>query len=232
MRTELIPKRLPQFVLLVPFVLLAALAAAPAAAAGWELTPTVAYRSTGYECTGDEEVQTFSISNFPSDTCSFVHGEADDGAAFGAILGVDVGRNLQVEVLANRQETVDVPLDFILPIETLLGDLELFVPLSTPELTVTHLQVGLARTWGDGVVRPFAGVAVGASRVDADDPEQHIIDFEEDAFSASLGAGLKLFFSERLGLRLEARGYWVDLSSDLGGDFTQTEAGVGVILRF
>jgi hypothetical protein len=229
MRNQPVPTLFSPFFRLAAIGMLAAFAAAPAVAADWELTPTVAHRSTGYECTGGEGVIA-TTSVFPPPTCAFVHAEAEDSAAFGVVLGVGVGRHLQVELLASRQET-EIDQRLLPGVQTLAEDFGLFAPLSTPDFAVTHLQAGVARSWGEGTARPFVGVAVGGSRVDSDDPQRGI-DFEEDAFSASVGAGFKMYFSERLGLRLEARGYWVDLDSDLGGDFTQSEAGAGLILRF
>ena len=49
------------------------------------------------------------------------------------------------------------------------------------------------------------------------------------AFAA---AGAKVFLDDRVGLRLEGRAYWIDLPSEVGGDFTQTEGSLGLVLRF
>ncbi len=205
-------------------VLVAALAAAglapPAAAAEVELTPTVAYRSDDWECTGASAV----IAVFPPPSCAMVHAESEDGPAYGAVLGVGLGRSWELEVLASRQET-EIKLEQQCCFESLI----LF---TDPDFTITHLQVGLAHTWGAGTVRPFAGFALGASRVEADDPRQRIVDFEEDAASGSLGAGVKVYLWPRVGLRLEGRGYWIDLPAEVGGDFTQSEAAAGLAIRF
>lgn len=218
---------------LIPLLVLAAAAAlaVPAAAVEVEVTPTVAYRSDDYGCRSGDVVIAFDPQIFPPPTCSFFSAESNDGPAFGAVLGFGNGRDWQLELLASRQET-ELDLAFAPNVQVLAGDVENFVPPSQPDFTVSHLQLGVARTWGGGVVRPFASVAVGASRVEADDPEQRLLEFEDDAFSASFGTGVKVFFSERVGLRLEGRGYWVDLESEAGGDFTQTEAATGLILRF
>lgn len=215
-------------VTLAPAALLAAFAT-PAAAAELELTPTLAYRSDDYGCNGPDVIILESLI-FPPPPCSFVRAESEDGLAVGAVIGIGIGHGWQVEVLASRQETeLDVRFDPAL--EPLWSDLGLVFEPADADFTVTHLQVGLARTWGAGTVRPFAGVAAGVSRVDADDP-QFLVEFEEDAPSASLGAGAKVFLDERIGLRLEGRGYWIDLPSEVGGDFTQTEGSLGLVLRF
>jgi len=213
------------------FVLILLGAAAPAPAAELEVTPTVAYRSDDYSCTGSG---VFILSPepaiFPPPTCAFVRAESDDGPAVGAVIGIGAGHGLQIEVLASRQET-ELELRFLPAVEEVLAEFEIFFPLAKPDFTVTHLQVGVARTWGAGTLRPFVGVAAGVSRVEADDALL-IVDFQEDAPSASLGAGGKVFFDDRIGLRLEGRGYWVDLPSEAGGDFTQIEAALGLVLRF
>jgi hypothetical protein len=211
----------------LPSILLLAIAAGAAfpapAAAEVELTPTVAYRAGGYDCTGTVLFDGFDLPGFRSAFCEYIRAESQDGPAFGAVLGVGLADDLLLEVLASRQET-ELEIDFLPPVE-------IFFPLSDLDFTVTHLQVGVARSWGEGAVRPFAGVAAGASRVQSDG-NVRMNGFEDDAFSASLGAGLKVFLDERFGVRLEGRGYWVDLPSEAGGDFTQTEAAAGLILKF
>ena len=49
---------------------------------------------------------------------------------------------------------------------------------------------------------------------------------------ASAGGGVKVRFTDHLGLRLEGRVYWVDLPQEVGGDFVETDLGAGLILRF
>lgn len=205
----------------VPFVLLAGLAAAasPAAGAGFEITPTFSYRSSDYGCTG--------ASDFPvrAPACGVgVESDAENGEAFGVLAGFAISRGWAIEVLAGREETE-------LDVEPLPG-FEFLVPPEDADFTITHLQAGVARTWGDGAVQPFAGVAAGVSRVEAESPEQHHIEFDEDALSASAGAGVKIGLTDWLGLRLEGRAYWVDLPEEVGGSFTETELAGGLIFRF
>jgi len=209
---------------------LVALAAAPLAAAELELTPTVAYRSGDYGCTGTEAMILIEPQIVPLSTCGLVRAKSDDATAFGVILGLGLGADggLGLELLLNRQET-ELDLELLPGFET-LGQPALFAPLSTPDFTVTHLQAGIVYTWGESRVQPFAGLAAGVSRVEADDPQGNV-DFAEDSPSASLGAGLKIRLGGRLGLRLEGRTYWIDLPRDAGGDFTQTEGALGLIIR-
>lgn len=211
--------------LVATFALVAASLSPPAGAGEIELTPTLAYRSGGFSCDGaDAFIQIDPLPVFPISACSFIGAEAEDDVAFGAILGIGIGNGLQVEVLANRQET---------ELRRRLGGIEFFQFVAVPDadLTVTHLQAGLSKTWGSGTVRPFVGAAAGVSRVEADDPAL-FTDFREDALSASAGVGVKTYLSDRFGLRFEARGYWVDMPRELGGDFTQQDLSVGAILRW
>jgi hypothetical protein len=77
------------------------------------------------------------------------------------------------------------------------------------------------------------------ARLDPDFPEVTA----EDYFAGSLGGGVKVFFSQNVGLRLEARGYWTNLQTDYrdrdrhdrynsDGDLVQGEGSVGLILSF
>jgi hypothetical protein len=210
----------------LPLAVLLVVLAARSASADVELTPTVGYRFDDYRCSGDQAVIA-GQSIFPPRACNRVTARSDDGPVFGLVLAFDVRRHLQLELLASRQESELLLTSGVPTAVTPSGS---FAPLDEPDFTVTHLQIGLSRIWGEGTVRPFAGVAVGASRVEADSP-QRVVDFEDDVPSASLGAGVKLLFGKRLGLRLEGRGYWLDLPSELGGGFAQGDATIGLILR-
>lgn len=206
----------------LPLTVLLVVLAAGSASADVELTPTLGYRFDDYRCSGDR-AGIAGLSIVPPRACNHVTARSDDGPVFGLVLAFDVRRHLQLELLASRQES-ELLLTSRVPTSVP------FAPLDVPDFTVTHLQLGLSRTWGEGTVRPFAGVAAGGSRVDADSP-QRIVDFEDDVPSASLGAGVKLLLGKRLGMRLEGRGYWLDLPSELGGGFAQGDATVGLILR-
>ncbi|MGH9382460.1 MAG: outer membrane protein [Thermoanaerobaculia bacterium] len=223
--------------LTLPAILSLALSAAlmppAAAAADVELTPTVSYRAEGYSLRQDLVCITIY------EECR-LRADGEDGPAFGLILGVGLAPDWQLELLANRQESEpEARVDLIAPPGTRIPDLRVTEDL---DFKATHVQIGVSRTWGDGGVRPFVGGAVGASRVEITGPKPpgptfappffQIEDRSEDTLSGSLGAGVKLYLSPRIGVRLEARGYWVDLGEDAGGDFTQAEAAAGLILRF
>lgn len=223
-RTDRPANRIVPSIALGLLAALAAVQAPSATAAEVELTPTLAYRSGGFSCNGAPVgiLETTDLI-FPPPPCGQLGAETEDDVAIGAILGIGIGNGLQVEVLINRQEAEQrrrldgFPFDF--------------PSLPGADVTVSHLQAGLSKTWGHGTVRPFLAAAAGVSRVDADDPVR-FTDFREDAFSTSLGGGVKTFFDDRFGLRFEARGYWVDLPSEVGGTYTQEELSVGAILRW
>lgn len=217
------------------FVLLAvALAATPSAAVDVELTPMIGFRSNDYELRQDLVCITIY------EECSAT-ADGQSGEAFGVVLGFDLRPDWQLELLANRQESeVETETRLIAPPGTGVPDVRF---TEDADFEATHLQVGVSRTWGESTVRPFLGAAVGTSRVEIAPVERpQTLQFpstefpfgeiSEDALSASVGGGIKAYFSPRIGVRLAARGYWVDLPEEAGSDFTQAEAGAGLILRF
>jgi opacity protein-like surface antigen len=191
---------------LLTLLALVALVALPAAAQ-FEVTPTVAYRSDDFS----EQDPRINCVQAP---CDFPV-EPDDAAAYGVVVGFGFADGWAVELLANRWSTdLDRGNSFEAPVD----------------FEVTHLQAGLAYTWGRGNVRPFVAAAAGQSRVENDAPFGR--ETEDDAFSWSAGGGVKIGLTDLLALRLEARGYWVDLDDAFGGSFMQQEVGAGLTFRF
>ena len=159
--------------------------------------------------------------------------DLDDGESFGLILNARHSHNTQWEILYSRQETSANT--------TGLG-------LSDPRLDVTieYLQAGGTYLWDGDTVRPFLAATLGVSQVDITTPG-----YDSDSFfSFSLGLGFQVAPTNRLGLRLEARGYGtlLDSSSDLFCEFGpsnnicvvridgtimwQVEALAGIVFRF
>lgn len=224
--------------LILPSILSLSLSAAltppPAAAADVELTPMVSYRTNDYRLRQD----LVCIAIYEECT---MRADGQDDAAIGLVLGVNLAPGWQLEVLAGRQESeTEASTRLIAPPGSAIPDILLTEDL---DFEATHLQVGVLRAWGGESVKPFVGAAVGGSRVEIA-PARGLQPFEligrgfpfeelsEDALSASAAGGVKLYLSPRVGVRLEARGYWIDLPEDAGGDFTQAEAAAGLILRF
>jgi opacity protein-like surface antigen len=77
------------------------------------------------------------------------------------------------------------------------------------DLDVEHLHIGGTSTFGDADgAEPYIAGGLGATRL------QPSVGDDETRFSISLGFGIQVPINERLGVRLEARGYLVSMSSD------------------
>lgn len=159
--------------------------------------------------------------------------DIDDSSSYGLVFNARHSPVTQWEIIYSRQETsADA---------TGLG-----LSNSTPDLTIEYLQAGGTYLWDGERVRPFLAATIGGTRIDVNSPG-----FDSDAFySFSLGLGLQINPSSRLGVRLEARGYatLLDSDSDLFCQFSptnnvcavringtimwQTEAIAGIVFRF
>jgi hypothetical protein len=197
----------------------AALGAAPAWAAGVEITPLVGYRFGGSFAVPDETGEV----------------EVEDSVAFGASLSVPIADDGEIEVLWSRQPS------------RLRGTGGFFVPgAQLFDLTLDTFQAGGAYLFGapEDKLRPYIAVGLGVTLLA---PEPDGLD-TETRFSASFGAGLKVWLSPRIGLKLEGRGFFTIIESDetvfcgssvapclvavSGTDLSQGEARVGIIFRF
>jgi len=182
----------------------------------FELTPMASYRLVGDLDLDDTAFLEESL-------------EIDEGSAFGVAFDIPLGRSLQLELLANRQESELIADGGFFTDELVLADVE-----------VTYLHVGLLWQFLSGQVHPYVVGSLGVARLTADLPGGD--DPKEDRPSLSFGGGVKIFWSEHLGLRLEGRGYWVALDEDDDRDhrdrwrdedsLTQTEASVGLIFAW
>lgn len=159
--------------------------------------------------------------------------DVDDSESFGIILNARHSPITQWEILYSRQETSANT--------TGLG-------LSDPglDMNIEYLQAGGTYLWDGDTVQPFLAATLGVSRVDITTPG-----YDSDSFfSFSLGLGLRVAPTNRLGLRLEARSYGtlLDSNSDLFCQFGpsnnicavridgtlmwQVEALAGIVFRF
>lgn len=181
-----------------------------------EITPFAGYRFGG---------------EFEVDALGSLDVEVDDGEAFGAVLGIAVARDFFIELSLSRQETA--------LLEDEGGLFEGDDPVFDLDLDVAH--VGVAKQWSPGQARPFVSAGVGITRLS---PQGNEFGFDEDErFSASFGGGVKVMWSENLGLRFEARSLWTFLDEndddfcddcfDFDDDVLQQgEARLGLILAF
>lgn len=198
---------------LLAAIILPALAAAQPGR--FELTPY-----GGYRLAGD--------FNAPRNDSTFGHLNAKVGesAVFGVTFGIPLSRNLRLELLANRQRSEFRIDDGLLSRSTKLGDVDL-----------TMVHAGFAVEWGEGQVKPFLVASGGVTRID---PKFNELE-ADTRVSGSLGGGVKVLFSDNVGLRFEVRGYWTDLNAhfrdndrhnDSNDGLYQAEGSTGLIIRF
>jgi hypothetical protein len=185
----------------------------------FELTPTFSYNFGGTIYGEDSVLSEFDL-------------EADDGEAYGITFGIPVSRFAQIELLASRQST-ELQFD-----DGLFGG-------STPgfaDFEVSYYHVGGLFQWGNGQIHPFVVLSLGVATLDPNVGGSRA----ETRFSGSVGGGVKIFFTDNIGLRLEGRGFWTmldgnnddyhydDCYCDYGYDntFDQGQASAGLIIAW
>ena len=77
------------------------------------------------------------------------------------------------------------------------------------DIGIEHYQLGFQSIFKRGEVEPFAGIALGTSRYYNKDNKNDIW-----AFSGSIGGGVRLFFSEHIGIRIHSN---VIMPMEFGG---------------
>lgn len=155
--------------------------------------------------------------------------QVDEGEVFGASVDFSLNRNMQIQLLVNQQDT------------ELLFDDGLFTGRSTvADLTLTTVHVGFVYQWTPGQVHPYVVASGGVTNVDPDLPGAD----SDTRLSASIGGGVKLKFSDAVGLRLEGRLFVTDVDPSFGDDerrrrrnndedlLVQPEGSVGVVFSF
>ena len=164
---------------------------------------------------------------------SDVEYELDDAASAGIFVNLRQYENTQWELLYSRQST-EARVDGA-TVNAAVVDIE------------SHtLQLGGTYEGPGEKIRPYLAATIGGTRIEASSRGR-----ESDTFwSGSIGVGLAVRPSERLGLRLEARAYGVliDSSTELlcrlgpdlnicairieGDMLSQIEAFAGIVVRF
>lgn len=208
----------------IPVLLvLACLAPTAARAQGpgyrFEITPTAGFRFGG------------SLDGRSSDLFDDDLDVADD-LAYGVTFDIPLSSDLQLELLASRQET-----ELRFARDLFGGATEL------ADFDVSYYHLGLLWQFGDRRVSPFFVVGAGVATLSPDLPGAS----SETRFSASVGGGVKVFLSESVGLRFEGRGFVSDFAGGerrhegrcgswnddcYGADFSQGQASIGLILAF
>jgi len=150
----------------------------------FELTPSLSYHFGG---------------SFDSESTSGVSENSlklDNGLAYGIAFDIPLSNNLQLELMANRQST------------DLSTDSGIFRPSDKKVgVDITYAHVGLLAQFGQPSVSPYFVASLGMTRIDPNNAGAGT----SDKFSASLGVGVKLFFTPFLGLRFEGRAFWTDI---------------------
>jgi hypothetical protein len=124
-------------------------------------------------------------------TASGRHADFDAGLDYGATLDIDLTGSWRIELLYSRQGT-ELPGPF--------------------EATVERLMAGVVEERGDGPTRFFGVALLGATRF-----VPGFSGFDSDAlFTIGLGLGVKHLFTDHLGVRAEARGFYAITESGGG----------------
>jgi len=159
--------------------------------------------------------------------------EIDDDSSYGLILNASHSPITQWEILYSHQETIADTLGLGLADPVL-------------DIDIDYLHAGGTYLWDGDHVRPFLSATLGVTHVDISTPG-----YDSDSFySFSIGLGLQVRPTDRLGLRLEARsfGTLLDTDTDLfcqfgpannicavridGTVLWQLEAIAGIVFRF
>jgi hypothetical protein len=116
--------------------------------------------------------------------------EFGDDASYGITLNIDYEENTELEFLYSYQDT-ELRQESFLGGESLLG------------LDVHYLHIGGTYFWDFEWAHPFVASTMGVTLLD---PHPGGLD-SEIGFSLSIGGGVKLYATDRFGLRLEGRGF-------------------------
>ncbi len=131
------------------------------------------------------------------DTTSSASLDLDDSSSFGLILDIRESANTQWEILYSLQPTEADTTG--LPIGGAPFDID-----------VHYFQGGGTYLFDGNNARPFLAATIGAAHFE---PGLNGVD-SETFFSFSIGTGLHIRPNDRLGIRLEARGYGTLLDSE------------------
>ncbi|MGB7972172.1 MAG: porin family protein, partial [Candidatus Deferrimicrobiaceae bacterium] len=132
----------------------------------------------------------FRIGGSFTDNTTGLDLDVDDGGSFGLILGLPATHESDYELFYSFQKT------------TLQGE-GLFAGEPLFDLTIHYLHIGGTYLFSGEKVRPFISGGIGLTYFSPDAPG---LDSEID-FSLSLGGGVKIPISKKVGLRIEGRGF-------------------------
>lgn len=110
---------------------------------------------------------------------------------FGVTANISLSDNLQAEFFWAQQSSAVAVKDVIFyPVEEEVTD-----------ATVDHFQFGIIHMFGYSDARPFVGLSAGWSAFNPDEPEYNTT----TSFSVGFSGGLKYFFSDHVGIRLQGQ---------------------------
>jgi len=123
--------------------------------------------------------------------------ELDDSSSFGLIFNAKHSPNTQWEIFYSHQDTQ-------------ASTAGLDISDSQLDLGIDVLQAGGTYLWDGQSVQPYLAATVGVTRIDVSNEG-----FDSDSFfSFGIGLGMQIRPTERIGIRLEARGLGTLLDSD------------------
>lgn len=175
------------------FALGLAFAAVPALAQDgyrFELTPQIQYRFGG----------TISGENNAITDADL---DVNESAGYGITFDIPLSRGIQLELLASHQPT-ELRFD-----EGVFGG-----SFDVADIDITYYHVGVLFQGTGPKVSPFFVASAGGTHLNPDVPGAS----SEDRFSLSLGGGVKIFFTDNIGMRFEGRGFWTAID-DGSGDY-------------
>ena len=149
----------------------------------------------GYRLSGDFDAR--SSDTFDPN----LNVKVDESVTYGVTLDIPLSANWQFEILANRQRELFSVDRGLLSTDEQAGR-------RRPDGATT---AGFLLQWGSGQVRRSSSPRRGSTHIE---PKFNELD-SDTRFSASLGGGVKVFFSQNIGMRFEARGFWTDLDTGL-----------------
>lgn len=172
-----------------------------------EISPFAGYLFGGEFARGTTDLFAFDV-------------EADDAPTYGARLGFNLNSTFQLELQVSHTET-----DFV----TRDNDGALFGGDSEQkfgELDIDYALVYMTFNFGRRRVVPYVTLGAGVARLKPgpivicpfNPPCFETTPDSETRFTASLGGGIKTFFTPNFGLRFDGRGYATSLTDNANND--------------
>lgn len=155
-----------------------------------EISPYAGYLFGGQFARGSNALFDFTV-------------DVDDHATYGARLGFYLTSNFQLELQASHTETAFVTDDG--------GDLFGGDSVKLGDLDIDYLLGYMTFNFGHRRAVPYVTIGGGVARLDPNVPGREAD--RENRFTASIGAGVKTFFTPNFGMRFDGRYYGTSLDS-------------------